>query len=174
MEMNAFRFFGEAKKVCPALKRFFLEAEDGFIKVARISILPVFCIPTDKGKWPRLAPILLGMIESVHDGDWVSRFKQKKSVDPNIYEEWGDIVDPPPPQKKRDCPSAVPTPDATPSATKNQAKSMAVALLSSVPHVETSDPIPPVSRVEAVVPPGEDQDELMDEEENNVSAENGS
>jgi hypothetical protein len=200
MEMNAFRFFGEAKKACPALKRYYLEAEDGFVKVARVAILPVFCVPTDKGKWPRLAPVLNRMIESIHADDWVSRFKQQKSVDPKIYEEWGDIVDPPQTQQVRlnsSNPSAAfASSVVTPSTTKNQGNSMALALLSNVPRVEMIDPLRTATRATpghptataalgdptATTPraePGDDKDDQMEEDEdtsqNDIqSAENGS
>jgi hypothetical protein len=95
MESNAVKFFVEAKNICKDLKRVWLQAEDGFVKAASVPILPVFSIPKDKTKWPLLAPILLKMVEDIRDQDWLSRQKKPKAVNPMLYEQWGDITDPP-------------------------------------------------------------------------------
>jgi hypothetical protein len=160
MEMNAFRFFGEAKKICPPLKRYFLEAEDGFVKVASVPLLPVFCVPVEKGKWPLLAPILLRMIEDVHAGDWVSRFKDQKSVDPKLYEEWGDVIEAPVPASAGSGAMRRPlvvvdlgTPDTSRPAIP----------AAQVPNMETADPLAPNHGKK------DDGEELMDEEGENGS-----
>jgi hypothetical protein len=98
METNAFRFFMELKKKhsakCPALKRHYLEVSDGFLKAGGTPLVPVFSIPNDVEKWPKLAPILNKMIEEVMSCDWVSRFKKPKPISQALYDEWGDITEP--------------------------------------------------------------------------------
>jgi hypothetical protein len=93
MNSNAIKFFKAAKETCPELKRVYLQAEDGFVKFAYTPLLPVFSIPADKSKWPRLAPVLWKMVDEVRNVDWLSRQKKPKSVSAALYEEWGDILE---------------------------------------------------------------------------------
>jgi hypothetical protein len=95
MEANAVKFFVKAKEVCKDLKRVWLQAEDGFVKAASVPILPVFSVPKDTSLWPKLAPILLKMVEDIREQDWLTRQKKPKAVDPKLYGEWGDVTDPP-------------------------------------------------------------------------------
>jgi hypothetical protein len=98
METNAFRFFMELKKKhsdkCPALKRHYLEVSDGFLKAGGVPLVPVFTIPKDVGKWPKLAPILSKIIDEVMSCDWVSRFKKPNPISQALYDEWGEITEP--------------------------------------------------------------------------------
>ncbi len=91
MEVNAFRFIMEAKNTCVELKRYYIEAEEGFIRYARVPFLPVFLVPEDQEKWPELAPILGKMVQSIQSKNWVTRFRGVKKLDPRLLEEWNSV-----------------------------------------------------------------------------------
>ncbi len=92
MQANAFRFIMYSKKVCEELRRFYLEAEDGFIRFARVPFLPVYLVPTKETKWKDLSRVLLKMVKSVRGRDWVDRFQGVKELEPGLVAEWNDIL----------------------------------------------------------------------------------
>jgi hypothetical protein len=92
MQTNAFRFIMDAKQHCNELRRFYLEAEDGFIRYSHVPFLPVYLVPTDKELWPLLAPILLKMVRSIKMEDWVKRFKGVKKLNPTLVQDWNSVL----------------------------------------------------------------------------------
>jgi hypothetical protein len=92
MQTNAFRFIMFSKKVCDELRRYYLEAEDGFIRFARVPFLPVYLVPTKEAKWKDLSRVLLKMVRSVRGRDWVDRFRGVKELEPELIAEWNHIL----------------------------------------------------------------------------------
>jgi hypothetical protein len=92
MQANAFRFIMYAKKVCEELRRFYLEAEEGFIRFARVPFLPVYLVPTKEAKWKDLSHVLLKMVLSVRGRDWMDRFRGVKELEPELIIEWNRIL----------------------------------------------------------------------------------
>ncbi len=92
MEVNAFRFIMEAKNECDELRRYYLEAEEGFVRYARVPFLPVYLVPEDPQKWPELASILLQMVESIQSKNWVSRFRGVKKLDQGLLDKWMSVA----------------------------------------------------------------------------------
>ncbi len=92
MQVNAFRFIMDSKTHCAELRRFYLEAEEGFIRFAKIPFLPVYLVPSDKEKWPELAAILLTMVLSVRTSDWMQRFKGVKKLNRALLDKWNEVL----------------------------------------------------------------------------------
>jgi hypothetical protein len=92
MQVNAFRFIMDSKNHCSELRRFYLEAEEGFIRFAKIPFLPVYLVPSDKEKWPELSSVLLKMVQSVRSSDWVQRFRGVKKLNPALLDEWNEVL----------------------------------------------------------------------------------
>jgi hypothetical protein len=92
MEVNAFRFIMEGKKEQDGLQRYYIEAENGFLRFARVPFLPVYMVPEDKAQWPELFPILLEMVKSIGSKNWVSRFRGVKKLDSRLLEAWNSVL----------------------------------------------------------------------------------
>jgi hypothetical protein len=92
MEVNAFRFIMEAKNVCVELRRYYLEAEEGFIRYARVPFLPVYLVPDDQEKWPELADVLWRMVQTIQSKNWVTRIRGVKRLDRKLLDEWNSVA----------------------------------------------------------------------------------
>ncbi len=92
MQANAFRFIMASKKSCGELRRYYLEADEGFIRYARVPFLPVYLVPTNKAKWSALGKVLLSMVQSIRDRDWVDRFRGVRELHPALIAEWNAIL----------------------------------------------------------------------------------
>jgi hypothetical protein len=93
MQINAIRFVMETKVECNELRRFYVEVEDGFLRFQGAPFLPVYMVPTDKGKWPKLAEVLLKILKSLRSLNWVDRFCQSlRKVDPALVDEWNRVL----------------------------------------------------------------------------------
>jgi hypothetical protein len=93
METNAFRFIMETKTECDGLRKFYLEVDEGFLRFQGAPFLPVYMVPSEKELWPKLAPVLLLMVESLRAVSWVDRFRRDlRKLDPALLEEWNCII----------------------------------------------------------------------------------
>jgi hypothetical protein len=92
MEVNAYRFIMEAKEHCDELRHYYLEAEEGFVRYARVPFLPVYLVPDDQQKWPELADILLKMVESIQSKNWISRFRGVKKLNQGLLGTWLSVA----------------------------------------------------------------------------------
>jgi hypothetical protein len=93
MQANAYRFIMATKNECDGLRKFFLEAEEGFLRFQGAPFLPVYMVPTNEDLWPKLAPVLLKMVESIRSVSWIERFRRDfKKLDPGLLKVWCSII----------------------------------------------------------------------------------
>ena len=97
MSGAAVGFFIKAKKLEAALGSTWLEVKDGFVLAKGFQIVPVYKIPKDEKKWPRLANVLLKMVVNLSvqgsNKDWIDKFSGTVSaVDANLLDEWDKVI----------------------------------------------------------------------------------
>jgi hypothetical protein len=93
MQIKAIRFVMETKTMCDGLRRFYVEVEDGFLRLQGAPFLPVYMVPTDKEKWHELSNIFHKMLLSLRSLNWIDRFRRGlRKVDSSLVLEWNAVL----------------------------------------------------------------------------------
>lgn len=88
----ATKFFMEAKKTEPTLRRYTFEVDCGYITIDGTSILPVFMIPEDIQKWAGLAKLLAESVKVLLDLPWLQQMANPVKIDFDVLKKWGQII----------------------------------------------------------------------------------
>jgi hypothetical protein len=94
LRSNAFQFFKEAKSLHDNIRNTFLDIADdsGFVTVDGIDFVPVYMVPKDRKKWPKLIEIMQSVVDSVRAFEWTVRVTSSVSIDQSFAREWANIV----------------------------------------------------------------------------------
>ena len=88
----AVKFFVEAKKVEPALRKYNFDVECGYITINGSEMVPVFMIPEDTQKWSQLATLLVDIVKESTNLPWLERIANPPKMNYELLKKWGAIV----------------------------------------------------------------------------------
>jgi hypothetical protein len=94
MRSNAFQFFKEVKSLHQEVRAAYLDIshETGYVSVDGIDFVPVFMVPRDKKKWPRLIDLMIRVIDFVRGLEWTERITSTVTIDAALVREWAEAV----------------------------------------------------------------------------------
>jgi hypothetical protein len=83
LRSNAFQFFKEAKSLHDTIRMTFLDVADdsGFVTIDGVEFVPVYMVPRDKKKWPRLVTVMQSVVDSVRSLEWTDRITSAVTID---------------------------------------------------------------------------------------------
>ncbi len=88
MYSNCFSFFKRVKELHDRLRRCYLNADDGFVLLDSVPVVPVYLVPKDTNKWLSLAALLNDLVGDIGETEWMEAAKSPVRVPDEFVPKW--------------------------------------------------------------------------------------
>jgi hypothetical protein len=92
MYSTCFAFFKRVKDLHDNLRKWFLNADDGYVVLDLVPVVPVYLVPKNTDKWVPLAALLNELVAGLVQTEWMDSVKKPIIVPNDFIEKWCDAL----------------------------------------------------------------------------------